>query len=158
MTLINTLLPPKVNALISIPDGFMQEMVAHLRDNTIIEVVDGYDFVVDIKPYVHASAPSIASTNHQYLSTLLISKYPLELMMFYQQDAVKLVNVELLIVLVATLQRDPLYITARINDTSKDIGDVVESDQSTHSLIPKELYNDQDSYDVMVDIIAQLSN
>lgn len=162
MTFINTILPKDIQAAIDIPNDFIVDMVEHLKDVMIIETDDRYALSPNIKGDLKMvpDDPNTIIISHEYLATILIKKYPLELMIYYQHDASCLLNVELLHVLVKLLHQDPLFIKARNNElltTSEPmLEDMIDFDTEKAIPIPTNMYNDQASYNTTMDILKSL--
>lgn len=161
MTFIPTILPKDINAVIDIPDDFIGDMLEWIKDSVITDVGDHYE----LSPALHGnvnpkhSDPNVIAISHEFLANLLIKKYPLELMMYYQQNEHKSINVGLLHVLVRLLHRDSLFMSARNKEllpTSEPLEDMIEFDEA--ATIPITMYQDQASYTTTMDIITKLAN
>jgi len=163
MTYIPTTLPDNISAQIDIPDDFVTDMLELIKDTVIIETGDHFS----LSPLLSGGMCDDSKTkdkdtiiiSHEFLANLLIKKYPIELMIYYQQNKDNSLNVDLIYVLVKLLHDDPAFLAARNKEllpTSDLLEDMITFDEQILK-IPPNMYNDIASYKTTMDIIASLS-
>ena len=128
MAYIKTILPTDITAYIEVDDTFIDNMVTALLDVIILIENDHYILNPELSGNVNMIDSRVDATviSHTFLSNVLIKKFPLELMMWYQQDRSKGINEPLLHYITKQLHKEPLFAAAKSQTKLPQSDDLLE--------------------------------